>query len=363
MNVEKQKQFLIKTAYYGVILSAVYLGLRYLVPPLVPFLIGFLIAWMLQRPSIFVAKKLHIQKKLPTALLTALFYIMAAILVVFTGFRAISAVGGLAPRIPEFCTDQLIPFVNRCLERVEVFLNQYDPSAAVEVDTWAGELSSAITRTVTSVSANIVKLLPDFVISIPSAILKIVLIVVSTFFISLDFERIAGFIKRVLPGKVRGTLYAVKDKTIDSLKVFVRSYVLLFFVTFAELSVGFLILKVPYAVVIGLLVAVVDIMPVLGTGVVLLPWAFIAAVMKNIPLAVGLVLLYIVITVVRNILEPRLVGRQIGLHPLATLVSMFVGLQLFGIIGLFVCPVLLSLLVQFRRDGVLPLPFWMREEG
>lgn len=119
-------------------------------------------------------------------------------------------------------------------------------------------------------------------------------------------------------------------------------------------------MRIPYAVWIGLLVAVIDIMPVLGTGTVLLPCAVIAVFMKNIPLAIGMLLLYIVITAIRNTVEPKLVGQQIGLHPLATLISMFLGLQLLGIVGLFAFPVILSLLIQFRKDGILPLPSWMK---
>lgn len=92
---------------------------------------------------------------------------------------------------------------------------------------------------------------------------------------------------------------------------------------------------------------------ILGTGLVLLPWALVAGVMGNMFLAIGMLALYVVITAIRNVVEPKLVGRKIGLHPLATLISMFVGLQLFGILGMFLFPLLLSLGVQFKRDGLL----------
>lgn len=197
----------------------------------------------------------------------------------------------------------------------------------------------------------------------PGMILRIVLTVISTFFISMDFDRIVCFLKRLLPEKAEKAIGPIREKLFQSLKIFLRSYCLIFLITFSELSAGLFILRIPYAVWIGLLVAVVDIMPVLGTGLVLLPWAVIAAFMGNFPLAAGMVLLYILMTAVRNIVEPRLVGRQIGLHPLAALISMFVGMQLFGIIGLFVLPVALSLAVQFLRDDVLPLPAWMHQRS
>ena len=203
------------------------------------------------------------------------------------------------------------------------------------------------------------KSISGFAAGMPMMILRIVLTILSTFFISMDFERIICFIKKLLPEKAAKTIQPIKEKIFYSPKIFLRSYCLIFLMTFAELSIGFLLMKIPYAILIGLLVAVIDIMPVLGTGLVLLPWAAIAAIMSNYPIAIGLIVLYIIMTVVRNTVEPRLVGQQIGLHPLATLTSMFLGMQLFGIIGLFVFPVVLSLLVQFERDGVLPHPSWM----
>jgi len=115
--------------------------------------------------------------------------------------------------------------------------------------------------------------------------------------------------------------------------------------------VAFLLLKVPYAVGVALIVSIIDILPILGTGLVLIPWAIIAAILGKVKMAVGVALLYIVMLVVRNIVEPKLVGQQMGLHPLATLISLFVGLQLFGIVGLFGFPITLSLILKLKKSN------------
>lgn len=124
---------------------------------------------------------------------------------------------------------------------------------------------------------------------------------------------------------------------------------MLFLLTFAELSIGFLILRIPYAILLGLAITLFDILPVLGTGGFLLPWAAILFLIKNTPLAVGILVLYLIITVVRNIMEPRLVGKQIGLHPLATLMAMFLGLKLVGIVGMFLFPIGLTVILGCKR--------------
>ena len=121
--------------------------------------------------------------------------------------------------------------------------------------------------------------------------------------------------------------------------------------SFGELSIGFLLMNVPYAVGVALLVAVIDIMPVLGTGLVLIPWAIIAAVLGSYKMAAGVAALYIIMLAVRNVVEPKLVGSQMGLHPLVTLIAMFVGLQLFGLAGLFGFPIALSLYFKMVKSG------------
>ncbi len=135
--------------------------------------------------------------------------------------------------------------------------------------------------------------------------------------------------------------------------IYLKSYSLLFLLTFAELSVGFLIMRVPYAVMVAIAVAVFDILPILGTGGILLPWAVGLLLMGNLPLAAGIVTLYIAITAIRNVLEPKIVGKQIRLHPLATLIFMFVGLKVLGIVGMIAFPVAFSILVNLEKNGGL----------
>lgn len=122
------------------------------------------------------------------------------------------------------------------------------------------------------------------------------------------------------------------------------AYVFIFLMTFAELAAGLLLLRIEGAFAIAFLIAVLDILPVLGTGTVLLPWAVIAFAGGNARMGIGVIGLYLIITVVRNIVEPKLVGKQMGLSPVVMLPCMIVGLHFFGILGLFGVPLLASFL-------------------
>ena len=353
MNIEKQQKLLISIAYYGILIAGIYLVIRFLIPPMTPFIIGLAVAWLLRRPAVFLTEKLRFPKQLrmvPSILLTAAFYILVIGLLVFTGTQIGSMLGSLIPQLPDLVTNQILPMINRAVEIVKEFFAQYDIAAAEQIDEWFRELASEVIAMITSFSTSAVKLISSVAAETPSFILKVVLTVISTFYFALDFDRIIGFFRSLLPKKAVSLLQSLKEKGQKSLGVFIRSYILVFLLTCTELSLGFTVLQLQYPVLLGVLIAVVDILPVLGTGLVLLPWALVCIIIGNYFLGIGLLVLYIAITVIRNIVEPKLVGNQIGLHPLATLISMFVGLQMFSLLGLFLFPVTLSILVQFKDE-------------
>ena len=162
---------------------------------------------------------------------------------------------------------------------------------------------------------------------------------------------IAGFYFCVEPGQVGKFLIAHLPRRlaekIPSLRVrakavslrYLRAYLLILFVTFVQLFIGFLILRVRYAFLLSLLVAVVDFLPVLGVGTVLVPWAIIELLRKNFYLGFGLLILFAAVTVLRQIIEPRLIGKSLGVHPLAALIAGYAGWRWFGFLGMALGPV------------------------
>lgn len=135
----------------------------------------------------------------------------------------------------------------------------------------------------------------------------------------------------------------------------IASYGLIFLITFLELWIGLSIIKIPYAMTIAIIIAVLDILPVLGTGSVLIPWGILAGLNGNFGMAVGIIVLYLVITVIRNIIEPKLVGKQVGLHPVLTLAGMLLGLKFAGFIGMLGVPFLLAFIKRLNDKGIIHL--------
>ena len=194
-----------------------------------------------------------------------------------------------------------------------------------------------------------------FVSKLPSAVVAIFMGILATCFIALDFDRIKGFIVRQFRDNHLDTMVQVKDIFSQSVIRYIKSYAIILLITFTEAAIGLTIIGVDYAILISFLIAVVDILPVLGTGTVVIPWMIVCFITGDIPRGVGLLVVYLIITVVRQIIEPKIVSQNVGLHPLVTLMSMYIGAKLLGIVGLFGFPITVIILQSLNESGRIHL--------
>lgn len=353
--MEKKQKFIINTLYYLILTVFVYLGIRFAVPVLMPFIIAFIIATILNLPAGWISNKLHLSKKLVTIIITAAFFGLIACLVIFAGSGLLSFAGEAVLRIPNLYREEILPLLNIAFHNLEARAASMDAAIVKGLEDSYYTLTHNLGQYISDFSMKAVKLFSGYAAGLPSFVVKLIITIVATFFIAIDYEKITGFFLKLLPDKGQNMYQKIKSHTVSVIFVYIKSYSLLMFMTFVELSIGLLILRIPYAFLIALAIAIFDILPILGTGGILIPWALIAWALGNYKLAIGIVILYLVITAVRNTVEPRIVGKQIGIHTLAALVSMFIGLKLFGIIGLFGLPVTLSILVNLDKSGAINL--------
>lgn len=352
--MEKKMRFLVSFAYYALFAILIYLGIQYALPILMPFLLALVIVLIVRKPACRLAQRTKGSERLWSLLLLLAFYIALFGLVLLFGVKAVSGAGNFFQKLPELYRETILPALNHFFAWIGNTAAQFDPELVTALESVFTQMTISLNQAISTFSSSAFNAVSSFVMGVPSLIVNTILMVVSSFYLAADFTRISASIMRSLPGKWSEMLRTIQQKLKHSLGIYARSYVLIFFLTWGELLVGLLLLRIPYPVLISLLIAVCDILPVLGTGTVLIPWALIAALLGAYPMAVGVALLYLVITAIRNTVEPKLVGAQIGLHPLLTLVSMIVGANLFGILGLFGFPVSLSIYVQLRSDKSKP---------
>ena len=353
--MEKKRQFITNVIFYLIIAALVLVLCRYVLPVLVPFILGFLIAALVQIPVRKIGGNSPRRRKLAAVAMCVVFYVAFVLLFVCLGTKLVQGLGKLIMAAPDLYQQQVVPVLELLSDRLEDAASAMGGTVVVSIDEMFQEISQNMGQNISDISVRAVSMISARITWIPGAFVRLVVMVVSTFFAAGDFDGIMAIFRRLVRrvgGEHAGeVLQYIKNVAV----IYIRSYSLLFFLTFTELCIGFLILKIPYAVGFAICIAIFDILPVLGTGGILLPWAAILVFMGNNSLALGILLLYVVITAIRNTLEPKIVGKQIGLHPLATLVAMFVGLELLGLVGLVGFPVTLAILANLEKNGMIRL--------
>ena len=355
MPMEKYSKFLITFAYYAVIAALAYVVLRYALPMLAPFVIGAAIAYLLRFPIRFLHRKAKLPYKGAAILVVLLFFGLIGTALVLAGVKAINWLVDAINLLPTMYTTHALPFFAEVTQNLEKIFIDLDPDTLSTLENLAQKALDSAGNLISSLSGTAVSALSGAAVSIPGLFIKLVLLIISTFFIAIDYETIKAFLVRQLDEKTHNLLWEIKNYVGGTLWVCIRSYAIIMTLTFVELSIGLSIVKIEHAVIVALLIAVFDILPVLGTGGIMIPWTVLTAIQGDFRLSLGLLIIYIVITIIRNIIEPKIVGGQLGLHPVVTLSSMFAGAQLFGVIGLFGFPIGLSLLRHLNDRGVIKI--------
>lgn len=349
--MDKKRIFIVNVVFYSLILVILWAVCKFILPVLVPFIIAFVIASVLHAPVRKLFKNSGRGKRAVSVILTIAFFALFFSVLVVAGVKIADTVSGFLIWVPGFYTDELAPALSGLADNMEGLFSSFDPQVADQIVGIFEDFVNNFGNYITEFSVNAVKAISGSIVGIPSFVIKFIIMVISTFFFMLDYEKVLELCWKCVPEGKKEQVRNIWDYLKNSLLIYLRSYALLCLLTFMELSIGFAIMKIPYAPLVGLAVAIFDILPVLGTGGILMPWAVILFLMKNFSMGIGMLVLYLVITAIRNTLEPKLVGEQIGLHPLATLISMYLGLRLIGIWGMFLFPVTLTVAIRMKRDG------------
>lgn len=352
-DTEQKRSFIINFVYYLIIVAIALVLLKYILPLLWPVVIAFIIAYGLQRPINFVYRKLHIKKKFCGLFLALLFFATIGSLISLVGIEAVTGMQKLVQNLPDFYDRTVEPVMLELFSRIENAAVWNNPQVYDLIVSVEEQFLRSLGELVTNISSGAVGLISGLASSLPMMFIKLVLLIISTVFVSMDYDKLVSFCMNQLNDKTRDLVYEVKRYVVGTLFVCIRSYALIMSITFVELSIGLTVIDIDHAVLIAFCIAVFDILPVLGTGGIMIPWAVINVVVGNYSLALSLFIVYIIITIVRNILEPKIVGSQLGLHPVVTLASLFAGAQLLGVIGLFGFPIFLSLLRHLNDEGII----------
>ena len=315
------------------ILSAIILfvlGIKYLIPLISPFLIAWIIVGITHSP----AEKLSLGIRVPSRILRLMMSLFITAIAVFS-------LVVLIWQASSFALDFLTDFAES--DRLNGLLSSlFSPQLPIVgemiSDDISTKLSSAVGNMITSALSSLAEGIASLVTALPQGFLFLLVTLISLVYFSLDYDRISDFIKSMLPKKIVSAIEGIKSKSIGMLGKYLRSYSLIIFVTYMILLIGFLILRIKNALFVALFVSVLDILPIIGVGTLLIPWGILEIAIGNKFVGIGLIILFLVNAIVRQFLEPKIIGKSLNIHPIATLIMIYIGYSLFGIMGLIILP-------------------------
>ena len=332
--MNKQKLFDISVIAIGIVAVGILaiFAFEKLIPIFSPFLIAWAVALAVRGPAKKLSRKIHVPER-----------VLRVFLSIFITLIAFGVIAILIWQI----TAMLWRFISDIGEGnaiYEFFTRLTDPDLPIFGDgippELADRLSEALGSMISEALSRIASVLTSLVSSIPKSLLFLLVTVISLIYFSIDLEKINSTVARVVPVKLRKTLREARENLFKVVLGYAKSYILIMLITFAEVFLGFVLIRVEHAPLLALMVAFLDILPVIGVGTVLIPWSIFCFLGGNHMRGIGLLILFVVIAVVRQFIEPRIVGKNLNLHPVLTLVFLYVGYALFGIIGLLTVPIL-----------------------
>ncbi len=347
MPENKHLRFFITLLYLLLALFALWLIFKYALVWVAPFLLAFIISRIIEHPVSFFQKRLRFPRPLASIIFTVLFYGIIGTLFYFASSKIVKELVELFNRLKNLDMNLLVNGFNSTLTNLlENFPVEIQSFVYSNAEGWISSLVSSLRNLISP----LVSFTADLASFFPALLIFIIASIASTYFFTCDYHKIREKIINLLSEKWRFRLRETKKQVSKTLVSYILAMMLLLLITFAELSIAFAVLRVPSPVLVAALVAIIDALPILGTGWVLLPWAIVSILSGNYLFAVGLAIVYGVVVIVRNFIEPKIVGDNIGLHPLVTLMSMYIGIKLFGIIGMFL-PIPIALLKKFYEWG------------
>lgn len=348
-KTERRRRFLINLAYCTAILAVLVVLFRYMMSSLLPFFIAFIVAAVIHPLLDKLTKRCHLPHKLTGIVLIVLVYTLLAFLGIILCDKIADFVQKMIVLTPRVWSSTMLPTLRSAWESITAFLARWD----IEIDLAMDKVLAALDSSIKTVSAKAVAMVGNFAVSVPGKLVNTIICIVSTVFILLDWDAIGKFIHDQLPPKASAVMADGWSQLKKTIGKYIRSYGLIMLMTFTELAIGLLIIGVDNSWGVAAGIALLDILPIVGCGTVLIPWAAVSLVTGKTGLAVSLMILYVIIAIVRNIAEPKIVGQQMGLHPLATLLAMVTGASLFGAAGVFVLPIALAVIKQLDDDGII----------
>ena len=348
--MESKGRFLVRFAYAAAIAVLVWAAGRHVLPWLLPFVLALGLASWVEPAMEKVRRGMHLKRGFLAAVFTLVLVGGLTALVVTVLGQLVRQAEEALEQLPMYLSG-LPRLADTVLARLDRFCAACPASMRQDVEDFIRRLPEQLTASAGTLSAGALRWLGTAVAALPQAVLFCATTALAVFFTLSSYPAIAAFARRQLTERQRAWVRGLRENLFAALGHWLRAQAILLVITFCQLLAGFLLLRQPYAVLLAFLIALIDALPVFGTGTVLVPWAALLFLVGNVPRGLALTALYAVIYLVRAIVEPKIVGAKSGLPPLAALAAMYVGFRTLGVGGMVLMPMAAMVVKQLHDAG------------
>ncbi|CAM4357824.1 sporulation integral membrane protein YtvI [Paenibacillus tarimensis] len=312
-----------------------------------PFLLALVVAIFMEPLTMFFMRKLRMNRLAAATASSSIFTLGLLGLMALLGAKVLAELIAFWDKAPGYVQEANI-FIQRTIQDAKDLYDTLPPETAVQLENWTVTLTNSLNGLISRISGVFL----NFAAGIPGMFIFFIVFLVAVYMFSMSLNTMKAQVLSLFDEDSRGKVDNVLQNLRKSIFGFLRSQIILSALTYAITLVGFLFLGVKYPLAIALLVVIVDILPILGTGSVLVPWASYLILTGDMFTGVGLLILFLVITVFRRVVEPKVLGDSVGIGALSALVSLYVGFKLVGVIGVFLGPIVVIIYMAARKAGL-----------
>lgn len=334
MPTDKKRQFMIEVLYYILIILLIYCFFQYILPTFLPFFIGFFIAFILRTPIRILTKITHGYQKIWELITLLCFYTLLLLFIIPIISNLGIYIKYLLEQLPTIYRLHILPYLHEpttLLPFPSSFIQQFPTTL------W-NQILQSISEMISTLISSFLYCLKSWFTQLPNILFSCFLTIFSSVLFQFHYTSISQFILSQFPKTIQQYILISTKHTKTTLLKTIKANLILMICTWLQLLFGFWLIKVKQPIYLATMVALFDALPMVGIGCIFLPWICINLFSHQTNFAFSLFILYIFIILIRNILEPKIMGQQLGLHPIILVMGIYIGAKLFGLFGILLLP-------------------------
>ncbi|MCG0275024.1 MAG: sporulation integral membrane protein YtvI [Thermosediminibacteraceae bacterium] len=332
----------------GLTIAIVSLALLVVMKYFLPFAVGMVIALIIDPIVNFVESKFKVNRGITVILVLSAIFLAFGYLTVLALSRLTLELGELINILPNY-TD----YLNAVFSNISTFMFSVYDIIPKEVIDYLTKNWGQVISYLTGFLSKFYTFLVEKLVLIPTSLVFLIFAFLSSFFFAKDKDKIIKSVKSILPQCWYKKLENIQSELFISIIGLIKAQIILVLISTIVTIAGFYILNVNYALTLGIICGILDILPIIGPSLIFIPWAIVSFLLGNLKFSLSLLTLHLAVSGVRQILQAKVIGTHLGLDPLVALISIYVGIKIFGFLGLFIGPMVAVIVKAMLQSGFI----------